>query len=72
MRKDLRDLFDQLAISYRSMTGTNSSPKVNGVKVSLELATSKKPQRIGKSWLGTYTTFKYFTSNLDCEMTLIY
>lgn len=56
MRKDLRDLFDQLAISYRSMTtgSTQASAKVNGVKVTLELATTKKPQRIGMQYFVIY------------------
>ncbi|XP_049820565.1 1-phosphatidylinositol 4,5-bisphosphate phosphodiesterase epsilon-1-like isoform X2 [Aethina tumida] len=47
IRKDLRDLFEQLAISYRSMavnTGTSSS-KINGVKTKVDQ--SKKAQKLG-------------------------
>ncbi|KYB28995.1 1-phosphatidylinositol 4,5-bisphosphate phosphodiesterase epsilon-1-like Protein [Tribolium castaneum] len=43
IRKDLRDLFEQLAISYRSMA-VNTSTKVNGVKTKVE---AKKPQKLG-------------------------
>jgi hypothetical protein len=43
IRKDLRDLFEQLAISYRSMA-VNTSTKVNGVKTKVEL---KKLQKLG-------------------------
>lgn len=44
IRKDLRDLFEQLAISYRSMA-VNTSTKVNGVKAKAEV---KKTQKLGK------------------------
>ncbi|XP_071051553.1 1-phosphatidylinositol 4,5-bisphosphate phosphodiesterase epsilon-1-like isoform X1 [Onthophagus taurus] len=57
IRKDLRDLFEQLAISYRSMavnTSGSSLPapnsttaKVNGVKSKSEMTMAKKPQKIG-------------------------
>ncbi|XP_063909671.1 1-phosphatidylinositol 4,5-bisphosphate phosphodiesterase epsilon-1-like isoform X2 [Zophobas morio] len=43
IRKDLRDLFEQLAISYRSMA-VNTSTKVNGVKTKVE---AKKMQKLG-------------------------
>ncbi|KAI4457577.1 phosphoinositide-specific phospholipase c family protein [Holotrichia oblita] len=42
---DLRDLFEQLAISYRSLAVNTPSPKVNGVKGKPE--TVKKPQKLG-------------------------
>ncbi|KRT86875.1 C2 domain containing protein, partial [Oryctes borbonicus] len=45
IRKDLRDLFEQLAISYRSMAVNTPSPKVNGLKGKPE--TVKKPQKLG-------------------------
>uniref|UniRef100_A0A6P7GQR6 Phosphoinositide phospholipase C n=1 Tax=Diabrotica virgifera virgifera TaxID=50390 RepID=A0A6P7GQR6_DIAVI len=43
IRKDLRDLFEQLAISYRSMAVNTS--KINGVKS--KVAQPKKPQKLG-------------------------
>ncbi|XP_074028891.1 1-phosphatidylinositol 4,5-bisphosphate phosphodiesterase epsilon-1 isoform X2 [Leptinotarsa decemlineata] len=43
IRKDLRDLFEQLAISYRSMAVNTS--KINGVKSKVDQP--KKPQRFG-------------------------
>lgn len=46
IRKDLRDLFEQLAISYRSMA-VNTTTKVNGVKTKVE---TKKPQKLGTSY----------------------
>ncbi|KAK9721923.1 Phosphoinositide-specific phospholipase C, efhand-like [Popillia japonica] len=45
IRKDLRDLFEQLAISYRSLAVNTPSPKVNGVKGKPEAV--KKPQKLG-------------------------
>lgn len=46
IRKDLRDLFEQLAISYRSMAVNNMTTKKNGVKVKMEQA--RKPQKLGE------------------------
>ncbi|KAF2901192.1 hypothetical protein ILUMI_04995 [Ignelater luminosus] len=46
IRKDLRDLFDQLAISYRSMAVNTATAKVNGVKAPID-KTIKKPQKLG-------------------------
>lgn len=46
IRKDLRDLFEQLAISYRSMAVNHLTTKQNGVKVSKEQ--TKKPQKLGE------------------------
>lgn len=46
MRKDLRDLFEQLAISYRSVAVAN--PKVNGVKDKVTSDSTKKPTRLGE------------------------
>ncbi|XP_056642796.1 1-phosphatidylinositol 4,5-bisphosphate phosphodiesterase epsilon-1-like isoform X2 [Diorhabda sublineata] len=43
IRKDLRDLFEQLAISYRSMAV--NTIKLNGVKS--KVAQQKKPQKLG-------------------------
>ncbi|KAJ8935902.1 hypothetical protein NQ318_016235 [Aromia moschata] len=43
IRKDLRDLFEQLAISYRSMAVNTT--KINGVKSKVDQP--KKPQKIG-------------------------
>ncbi|KAF5272994.1 hypothetical protein FQA39_LY07643 [Lamprigera yunnana] len=45
IRKDLRDLFDQLAISYRSLA-VSSNIKLNGVKTQID-KTNKKPQKFG-------------------------
>ncbi|KAK4881726.1 hypothetical protein RN001_005045, partial [Aquatica leii] len=45
IRKDLRDLFDQLAISYRSLA-VNTTTKLNGVKTQVDKA-NKKPQKLG-------------------------
>lgn len=49
IRKELRDLFEQLAISYRSMA-VNTSTKINGVKTKPEV---KKLQKLGTSSLDT-------------------
>lgn len=64
IRKDLRDLFEQLAISYRSMavnTGTSSS-KINGVKTKVDQ--SKKAQKLGEQSIfhqqHTTCLFNYF------------
>ena len=46
IRKDLRDLFEQLAISYRSMA-VNATPKTNGVKGKPDQ--SRKPQKLGET-----------------------
>lgn len=45
IRKDLRDLFEQLAISYRSVA-VNTIPKVMGAKLKVEQA-AKRSQRLG-------------------------
>ncbi|KAF7286706.1 hypothetical protein GWI33_004332 [Rhynchophorus ferrugineus] len=45
IRKDLRDLFEQLAISYRSMA-VNAS-KVNGVKAKMPEQTTRKASKFG-------------------------
>ncbi|KAF5302460.1 hypothetical protein FQR65_LT08550 [Abscondita terminalis] len=44
IRKDLRDLFDQLAISYRSLA-VNTTTKLNGVKAQVDK--NRKPQKLG-------------------------
>ncbi|XP_045460596.1 1-phosphatidylinositol 4,5-bisphosphate phosphodiesterase epsilon-1-like isoform X2 [Harmonia axyridis] len=44
IRKDLRDLFEKLAISYRSMAVNISAQKVNGVKKADQI---KKLQKLG-------------------------
>lgn len=44
IRKDLRDLFEQLAISYRSMAVNTT--KLNGVKPKTDQP--KKPHKLGK------------------------
>lgn len=60
IRKDLRDLFEQLAISYRSMAVNTPSPKVNGVKGKTD--TVKKLQKLGKSPIPHFTF--HFTYNI--------
>lgn len=47
IRKDLRDLFEQLAISYRSLA-VNTNVKVNGVKSAINGTVNKKPNKLGK------------------------
>lgn len=56
IRKDLRDLFEQLAISYRSMA-VNTTSKVNGVKVKAEQI--KKQQKIGRNFSFFILTYIY-------------
>lgn len=46
IRKDLRDLFEQLAISYRSMAVNTT--KINGVKSKSSDEHAKKPTKFGK------------------------